>query len=197
VIYPHEVKDGVRKAIDLAKFPIVKKYLESHKKQLASRTYIAESNRNWFEIWVPHNPDAWKQPKLVFRDISEKPVFWMDLSGSVVNGDCYWLSLSDKKESDLLWLALAVANSSFIEEFYDHSFNNKLYSGRRRFITQYVENFPLPNPDLKISKEIVVIARQMYKISPSAKTNDLEAKLNSRVYMAFGLNSKKSAGKGI
>jgi hypothetical protein len=197
VVYPHEMKDGVRRAVDLAQFPITKKYLESHKKQLASRTYIAESNRSWFEIWVPHNPDAWKQPKLVFRDISKKPVFWMDLSGSVVNGDCYWLSLSDKKESDLLWLALAVANSSFIEEFYDHSFNNKLYSGRRRFITQYVENFPLPNPDLKISKEIVDIARQIYKISPRAKADDLEAKLNSRVYTAFGLNSKKSAGSGI
>jgi adenine-specific DNA-methyltransferase len=197
VVYPHEMKDGVRKAVDLAKFPITKKYLESHKKQLASRTYIAESSRQWFEIWVPHNPDAWKQPKLVFRDISEKPVFWMDLSGSIVNGDCYWLSLSDKRESDLLWLALAVANSSFIEEFYDHSFNNKLYSGRRRFITQYVENFPLPSPDLKISKEIIDIAKQIYKISPSAKANDLETKLNSRVYTAFGLNSKKSAGSGI
>ena len=41
-------------------------------------------------------------------------------------------------------LILAVANSSFAVEFYDAVCGNRLYSGRRRFITQYVKRFPLP-----------------------------------------------------
>ena len=41
----------------------------------------------------------------------------MDLDGSVVNGDCYWLALNPGQSTDLLWLTLAVANSSFIEAF--------------------------------------------------------------------------------
>ena len=68
----------------------------------------------------------------------------MDLDGTIVNGDCYWLAATDDKTTVLLWLALAVGNSSFIEAFYDRRFNNKLYAGRRRFITQYVEHFPIP-----------------------------------------------------
>ena len=38
-------------------------------------------------------------------------------------------------------LLLAVANSSFITKFYDIAFHNKLYAGRRRFMTQYVKKF--------------------------------------------------------
>jgi len=194
VVYTHESNGEKKKSINLSDYPITKKYLESHKKQLSSRTYIANSNRSWFEIWVPHDPDAWKHPKLVFRDISEQPIFWMDESGAIVNGDCYWLSLENKKQTDLLWLALAIANSRFIEEFYDHSFNNKLYSGRRRFITQYVEKFPLPDPELMTSKKIIDTAKKIYKLSPSEKAKDLETELNSLVYSAFGLNSKKVSG---
>ncbi len=191
IVYTHESDERGKKAINLSEYPNTKEYLELHRQQLSDRTYIAKSNRNWFEIWVPHDPDSWKHPKLVFRDISEQPIFWMDLSGNIVNGDCYWLSLNNKGESDLLWLALAVANSSFIEEFYDHSFNNKLYSGRRRFITQYVEKFPLPDPSMKSSKEIVVVAKKIYTETENKKVLELEEKLNHLVYEAFGLNTKK------
>ena len=186
VIYTHESDKGKKKPIDIDKYPNTKKYLKLHQKQLSSRSYVMDSGRNWYEIWVSHNPEAWEAPKLVFRDISEQPVFWMDLSGAVVNGDCYWLSPNDK-QTDILWLALAVANSKFIEEFYDHSFNNKLYSGRRRFITQYVEKFPLPDPKTKIAKDIISITKSIYKQSVKSDFQDKEFELNKLVYKAFGL----------
>ncbi|HEV7423723.1 MAG TPA: type II restriction endonuclease subunit M, partial [Candidatus Paceibacterota bacterium] len=81
-----------------------------------------------------------------------------------------------------------------IEEFYDHSFNNKLYSGRRRFITQYVEKFPLPDPTLKTSKDIIDIAKKIYNLDSKDKAKNLENKLNSLVYRAFGLDSEKVSG---
>ena len=188
---------GVKRAINLAKYPKTKKYLESHRQELSKRTYVMESGRNWFEIWVPQNPDAWQYPKIVFRDIVEHPVFWADLNGHIVNGDCYWLQFGRDNNIELLWLALAVANSTFIEEFYDHSFNNKLYSGRRRFITQYVEKFPLPDPATDVTKEIIKLTKEIYDLPLETDFTEEERRLNLLVYSAFGVPEKKSDGNGI
>jgi hypothetical protein len=186
VVYTHEESGNKKKPITLDQYPNTKKYLEQHKEQLSGRNYVMDSGRNWYEIWVPHNPKAWEKPKLVFRDISEQPIFWMDQTGAIVNGDCYWLA-SDENNSDLLWLALAIANSKFIEEFYDHSFNNKLYSGRRRFITQYVEKFPLPDPESMTAKKIINLTKSIYELPLDARLDSHEEKLNRLVYSAFGL----------
>ena len=80
----------------------------------------------------------------------------------MVNGDCYWLVAEKPGAEDLLWLAAAVGNSTFIEAFYDHRFPNKLYAGRRRFVTQYVEQFPLPDPRSAVTREIIAKARTIY-----------------------------------
>jgi len=57
-------------------------------------------------------------------------------------GDCYWIDILPSVSEDILLFSLAVANSNFIEKYYDMKFNNKLYSGKRRFMAQYVENSP-------------------------------------------------------
>jgi adenine-specific DNA-methyltransferase len=141
---------------------------------------------------VPQDPAAWDAPKLVFRDISERPTFWMDLEGSVVNGDCYWITADKENKEDLLWLAAAVANSKFIEAFYDHRFNNKLYAGRRRFMKQYVEEFPLPDPQTGFSREIVRMTKEIYASVDERPTVDIESKLNAMIWQTFGLGVKES-----
>ncbi len=187
ILYTHEDRDGKKAVIDLASHPRTEQYLESHRATLEARTYVIESGRQWFEIWVPQVPSLWPVPKLVFPDISERPTFWMSLDGEIINGDCYWLAANDRTGSDLLWLALAVANSRFIESFYDHAFNNKLYSGRRRFMTQYVEKFPLPAPVLPASIEIVSLARRIYALTPGDEADALAARIDQLVESAFGL----------
>jgi adenine-specific DNA-methyltransferase len=195
ILYPHQVVDGKRTVVDLQKFPRAAKYLNSHRAALESREYVIEAGRNWFEIWVPQDPASWSKPKMVFRDISEAPTFWMDIEGAVVNGDCYWLTCDHKNDDDhLLWLCLAIGNSSFIEVFYDHRFNNKLYAGRRRFMTQYVEKFPLPDPKSSTAKEIVRKARRLYTLLPLSETESLEKELNGLVWQSFGLTLEESPG---
>lgn len=191
ILYPHTISANGRSAVDLSLYPKSASYLEQHKEKLESRKYLIEAGRNWYELWVPHNPAAWSRPKLVFQDISEKPMFWMDKSGGVVNGECYWLQSKNENEQDLMWLALAVANSSFIEVFYDHNFNNKLYAGRRRFITQYVNLFPLPNPDLTESISIINLAKLIYKKTPSVEAENLAVELEALVWRAFGFDLKE------
>lgn len=194
ILYPHEVTEKGRSAVDLSHYPVAENYLEQHRVRLESREYLIKAGRKWYEIWVPHDPGAWAQPKLVFVDISDKPIFWMDEGGGVVNGECYWLQCKKQNEKNLLWLALAVANSSFIEAFYDHRFNNKLYAGKRRFITQYVELFPLPNPDTDESIEIVDLVKEIYKKTPSIEAERLEMTLDRLVWNVFGLDCKEVSG---
>lgn len=191
ILYPHKIIHGRRRAVDLSQYPNSQAYLESHRSVLEDRKYVIESGRKWYEIWVPQDPDAWHMPKLIFRDIAEEPTFWIDLDGSVVNGDCYWLVCQNQKQTDLLWIAAAVGNSTFIEHFYDHCFHNKLYAGRRRFITQYVEKFPLPDPNTQHGKAIIAKAKRVYECKTSSEADRLKNDLNSMIWEAFGLVDKK------
>jgi len=185
ILYPHEVVQGRRRAVDLTRYPRSQAYLEAHRAALEGRQYVVEAGRKWYEIWVPQDPDAWDQPKLVFRDIAEEPTFWVDVDGSVVNGDCYWLICQNSARTDLLWLAAAVGNSTFIERFYDLRFHNKLYAGRRRFITQYVEKFPLPDPHSRLAKSIIAKAKRVYECIPSPEAEQLQKELDALVWEAL------------
>lgn len=187
ILYPHESINGKRHTIDIEEHPNTNTYLNQHKPKLEGRKYVIEAGRHWYEIWVPQDPAVWNTPKLVFRDISEKPTFWIDQSGSIINGDCYWLAPKNTSDTEPLWLAVAVANSTFIEKFYDLCFPNKLYAGRRRFITQYVEKFPMPNPTSKIGKLIISKSKEVYKTIPNGDTKSLENEIDCLVWQSFGL----------
>jgi len=191
ILYPHKVVQGKRSAVDLSFYPRSNRYLQLHRTELERRKYVLEANRQWYEVWVPQDPDAWNQTKLVFRDIAKEPTFWIDEKGCVVNGDCYWLACKDSEEVDLLWLAVAVANSRFIEQFYDIHFHNKLYAGRRRFITQYVEKFPLPDPKSEIGKHIISLTKKIFVDIDSVNASIYQEELEEMVWKAFGLAFEK------
>ena len=188
IIYPHTSENGKKKAVDIDQYPATKQYLEAYKDQLSSREYLIKAGRNWYELWVPQNPSLWCKPKIVFPDISEKPKFWIDLEGNIVNGECYWITPDDSKDNELLWLCLAVANSKFIEQFYDYKFNNKLYSGKRRFMKQYVEEFPIPDPELQNSQELIKLSKMIYNLLDQKESSKLKDKLDELVFEAFAVN---------
>jgi adenine-specific DNA-methyltransferase len=194
ILYPHTIADGARVASDLSKYPHTAAYLELHRQALEGRRYVIDGGRKWYEIWVPQDPVAWEASKLVFRDISEEPTFWIDQDGSVVNGDCYWLKADRRGDERLLWLAAAVGNSSFATAFYDHRFVNKLYAGRRRFMTQYVEQFPLPDPDGDIGKELMSKTKLIFELTGTKDVSCLRADLDQLVWKAFGLDVEEIGG---
>ena len=157
VLYPHVTRNGRRAPIDLAEFPRAGRYFEQHRDRLCRRHYVTGSGREWYEIWVPHSPDDWRQPKIVYPDIAKDPRFFLDTSGAVVNGDCYWITLRGGRDPALLLLLAAVANSTLATRYYDVAFHNKLYAGRRRFMAQYVKKFPLPDLRGSCARQIVSI----------------------------------------
>ncbi len=174
VLYTHTSVNGKKVAYDIEDYPYAKRYLSEHFEQLSSRKYVIQAKRNWYEIWVPQNPESWKKRKIVFRDISEQPQFWLDTSGAIVNGDCYWIEIYDHVIEDVIYLALAIANSRFIEKYYDVKFNTKLYSGKRRYMSQYVEQFPIPLYTTELAQEAIslvkkIIAEKKQSLIPSYK----------------------------
>jgi adenine-specific DNA-methyltransferase len=186
VLYTHELRNGERCAIRLDRYPQAAKYLQMHRKQLESRKYLIEAGRNWYEIWVPQSPLDWSIPKLVYPDISPKPKFMFDGMGCIVDGNCYWITLRAGVDPTVLFIILGVANSKLMKHYHDLSFQNRLYAGRRRYLTQYVNLYPLPKFDSEISEEIARLAKMLSleKLSPE-KQKPLEDKIDSLVRSAF------------
>jgi len=191
VLYPYDMNNRNRTPVDLADYPCTRRYLLQHRERLQSRSYVIESGRQWYEIWVPHRPADWSRPKIAFPDISETGKFFLVEEGWIVNGDCYWAKLLPGKDLFWLHLMLAVANSSFIHKFYDLAFHNKLYAGRRRFMSQYVNRFPLPKLDR--AKGILDMMPELLHASSTldtARVERFQVQVDELVWQAFGLSKE-------
>jgi adenine-specific DNA-methyltransferase len=187
VLYPHISVNGEKQTIDIEKYPNAKKYFLQHEEKLKSRKYLIEAGRQWFELWVPHRPDQWKYPKLVFPDISLMPRFYFDIGGKIVNGNCYWIVATNEEDIEKLLLIQGVANSKLMTKYHDLVFNNKLYSGRRRYFTQYVERYPLPDFRSPIAKEIISIVKKLNQSNDKKDISELEIQLEIRIAKSFGV----------
>ncbi|MGA6208504.1 Eco57I restriction-modification methylase domain-containing protein [Nocardia testacea] len=187
VLYPYDLTRTHRVPVDLARYPRTAAYLEQHRELLTARGYLTGAGREWFEHWVPQRPHLWQTPKVVFPDISDRPRFALDRSGAVVNGDCYWISLADlggdAGAEDMACLMMGVANSALGLRYYDAVCGNRLYSGRRRWITQYVSRLPLPDPGTPAAGAIV---RRVRELAAQPESGPVEqAELDEMVDRAF------------
>lgn len=185
VLYTHEATPTGRRPFDLAEYPRAAAYLEQHRAQLEGRKYVQKAGRLWYEIWVPQQPEKWDEAKLVWPDISEGPRFFLDTSGAIVNGDCYWLPCGSATDEDIA-LMLAVANSTFTVTFYDTCCGNRLYAGRRRFITQYLEDLPIPAVSSETRSEIAGMVELLRESAPGQSTA-IETSLDGAIHQLFGV----------
>lgn len=192
VLYPYDTAQPCRVPIALERYPRAAAYLNAHRETLAARQYVIDAGREWYEIWVPQRPHLWRGPKIVFPDISERPKFALDRTGAVVNGDCYWIPLADltavagRTAEDIAYLLMGVANSALGLRFYDAVCGNRLYAGRRRWITQYVSRLPLPDPATPTAAGIVACVRDLVdRAEPGA---DAVRRLDELVSAAFTLD---------
>lgn len=187
VLYPHYSINGKRMTYDIDMYPKAKAYLEKYKSQLEGREYLINAGRKWYEMWVPQNPALFDLPKVVFPDISMNPRFTFDSSGAIVNGNCYWIVAHTKEEEALLLLIEGVSNSNLMTKYHDLRFNNKLYSGRRRYLSQYIENYPMPDPNTSSARNIIEIVKHLNASSDIIKQKQLKAELEACVLEAFNM----------
>ncbi|MGF0024174.1 Eco57I restriction-modification methylase domain-containing protein [Parabacteroides merdae] len=187
VIYPHAVENGKKIVIDITKYPKTFSYFQKHSEELKKRKYLIKANRNWYEYWVPQNPLLWNKTKIVFADISSTPRFAIDTKGSIVNGNCYWIVAENEDEKDMLYLIAAIANSKLMEKYHDLCFNNKLYNGKRRYLSQYVEKYPIPNINHPSCQKIISLVKEITE-SLSLSPNDINiysSQIDELVYEVF------------
>lgn len=187
VLYPHLTLDGKKQTIDIDQYPKAKKYFLKHETVLKSRKYLIDAGRQWFELWVPHRPDQWAFPKLVFPDISLHPRFYFDTEGKIVNGNCYWIVANKEHDIEKLLLIQGIANSKLMTKYHDLVFNNKLYSGRRRYFTQYVEKYPLPDLNAPASQDIIAIVKNLNQSTGEKEILELEHLLEIKIGESFGV----------
>ena len=70
-------------------------------------------------------------------------------------------SSQKKKNTDMLFLIQGIANSNLMTRYHELVFNNKLYAGRRRYLTQYVEKYPMPDRHSAYSRRIVDLVKKL------------------------------------
>ena len=58
ILYPHCMVGNRRQAVDLARYPRSRAYLDAHRPTLERRRYVQRAGRAWYEIWVPQDPRA-------------------------------------------------------------------------------------------------------------------------------------------
>ena len=188
ILYPYTVEESKRLVIRLDDYPKTRSYFEHFRKRLEGRTYLRESSREWYEIWVPHHPDAWQQPMLVAPDISPCPKFAYTDQGALVNGNCYWLTLRAGVPKDYLFLILGIVNSEAMTRYHDLAFNNKLYAGRRRYLTQYMEKYPIPLIDSTEAQEIIAFVKQKVFSSVICDADVIENRIERAVEKLYDLS---------
>lgn len=76
--------------------------------------------------------------------------------------------------------------------YHDLAFNNKLYAGRRRYLTQYVEKYPLPDPTLRESQSIIDLVKELlFAPLSTLKRDEKERDIETLVALAFGVVSQQ------
>jgi adenine-specific DNA-methyltransferase len=187
VLYPHVEKNGKVIPVELDAYPRIKEYLESNRTQLEARTYLSESNRRWYEIWVHQSPSDFRKKKIITPDLSSYNRFAFDDRGYYINGTCFYLILTD--ESDISYYSiLGLLNSKVIEYFHKTTSGNSLYAKRFRYWSSYIQEYPvakrlLTDPDIRS-----LLARNISNLlntSNTAERTELEKKNDRLCYGLF------------
>jgi hypothetical protein len=144
---------------------------------LQARTYLADSGRRWFEIWVHQSPADFRQKKIITPDISTYNRFAFDDRAFFVNGTCFYIILKDKSES-FYFSILGLLNSKVIEYFHKTTSGNSLYAKRYRYWSSYVSSYPIPKQLVKSSELSTSIATNVARLLSS--NNDEHRKLLER-----------------
>ncbi|MGQ9631784.1 MAG: Eco57I restriction-modification methylase domain-containing protein [bacterium] len=194
VLYPHREKDGKVIPVCLERYPNAERYLLSNRKRLEARTYLKESGRRWYEIWVHQSPRDFERLKLVTPDIAPRNRFALDDRKFFVNGTCFYIILRDRSfERNLLVLALL--NSKALEFFHKATSGNVLYAKRFRYWASYLKSYPIPDithpRNSGVVKKLVENTRGLIEISDEQETIALEKENDSLAYQLFELTDSE------
>jgi len=189
VLYPHIEQNGKVVPVELDGYPQIREYLEANRTKLEARTYLAESKRRWYEIWVHQSPSDFSKKKIITPDISLGNRFAFDDKGFYINGTCFYLILTDESEVSY-YSILGLLNSKVIEYFHKITSGNSLYAKRFRYWSSYIKEYPVAKrlfDSLDIRSSVADNVARLLDTSEETERLKLENENDCLCYKLFDL----------
>jgi hypothetical protein len=155
------------KAIDL---------LTDYKNKLEADKKHKESN-SWMKLRSCSYYEEMKNAKIVFPDISSKPRFSLDETGSYILDGAFFVNTDDK-------CLLGILNSDVAWQYFKSScssIGNASHKGRLRLKKSHVEKFPLPKEYMHLNELKAKVERVVDEIFLHGESEELNAVLSSLV----------------
>lgn len=169
--------------VDLQHYPRLKKYLETHKDQIAKRYIARKTPVNWYRTIDRISPDLSAKPKLLIPDIKGKAHVVYENGQFYPHHNLYFIT-SEKWDLKALQTVLL----SGIARLFVSIYSIRMRGGYLRFQAQYLRRIRVPYwhqiPD-NIKKELIAAAERL----------DTTA-CNRAVFKLYGLTADEQAVLG-
>lgn len=158
-----------KNAVDIEDYPAIKNHLSPYRKALEKRA----TKQEWFELQQAqaNYAEAMSKPKIGYVDLSDRPNFSMDSTGSFYDNTAYFIPSDD-------WYLLALLSSSSLW-FYARGLATAYRGGFFRLFSQYMEVLPIPVAPQKIRQNLIALAQETQKAAEERR--DLHARFGRRI----------------
>ena len=110
----------------------------------------------WWELRPCDYYAAFEETKITFPQTAKESRFMLDQHGNDLDQTAYMLSSGD-------WFLLGLLNSSSVESYF-RGISSTVRGGYLRFLTQYLENLPVPNTGSSDREWVAKMARRTHEL---------------------------------
>lgn len=170
--------------IDITKYPSILDYLEQFRHDLEERVTVGQ--HKWYELQQPQMGiyKYFSSPKIIYQNVSRRYKFAYDDRGFYPD-----LNILFIPSTDLFLLGII---SSSVVQYFAHIITNTKPGGFLILRTMYVENFPIPDGNIKEKEQVVTLVKKLIDKSQSVESKQLlKRELDNIVYHLFKLSTKQ------
>jgi tRNA1(Val) A37 N6-methylase TrmN6 len=185
--------------IDIDKFPAIKNHLQNYRDKLDKVWEVKHGKHPWYELRGCSYYDKFSDEKIIYPRINIRPNFTLDLEGFFIQDSCFFIP------SGSTYL-LGILNSKLME-YYVKFVCSLLRGGYYDYRYQYVELFPIANPEKSSKDELSMQVKKMLNLQKqlielnNKKTDEqlrikdeikkIDAKIDELVYTLYDLTKEE------
>lgn len=170
---------------EIQEYRAILNHLKRFKNQLENRNPAERDRYEWFALqrYGAEYHECFAQTKIIYPDIAQAPKFAWDETQSFLGNTSYMIPTEEK------WL-LGPLNSKVIFWFYNH-ISSTIRGGFVRFISQYMEQVPIPDATYTQKTSIVSYIQQILSNPDNPSVSSFEAEIDSLVYQLYKLTDRE------
>lgn len=171
------------KLVDLARYPMLKRYLEARKDQIAGRHCAQKMPANWYRTIDRITPSIAETPKLLIPDIKGQAHIVFEEGKLYPHHNLYYITANQWDLKALQAVLLSSVTRLFIA-----TYSTKMHGGFLRFQAQYLRRLRVPRwTDVPQPIKTALI--------DAAEARDLAA-CNAATFQLYGLSRHEKAALG-